>query len=143
MNIPGIKKIECIRMLYVDLPVFYQPETIDLDDYLGDTLSEIDHISETAGINVTESKSAAGIFFDIEIPFTIEGLDQAYNCLIKTSEPYLFLLHDKSGSKYVIGNNTEKPQFTFDAKNDPTPQGGRSINCRITWRTRMWPILSS
>jgi len=143
MNIPGIKKIESIMMSNVELPVFYEPETITLEDYLADELDEIEHISETAGLNVIENESLAGVFFDVEVPFTIASLDEAANCLFMATTPHLFVLHDKSGQKYVIGNNTEKPRFSYEAKSDPTGQGGRSIACKIAWRTRVWPILSA
>jgi len=143
MNIPGIFKIEKIECSLVDLPLIPNIQTIDLDDYLSGSLSEIEFINETPGIRVVERETDAGVVFEVEIPFAIAGYDQ--NTLADLDhtarKPHLFVITEKTGTKYLVGfSYNPRAKFSFDLKNDPNGQGGRSLQCRITWNTPLFPV---
>ena len=143
MNIPGILKIEKIEADKVSLPILKSGDYIQLENYTTENLQEIDFITESPGIKITKNKQAAGSYSEIEIPFTIAGYssDTIKDLDFTSRKPHIFKVTEKTGMVYMIGfDRNPKASFTFDINNDPSPKGGRSVKCKISWSTTVFPV---
>lgn len=143
MNIPGILRIEKIEADKVNLPVLRLGDTFDLSNFISEDLRAIDLITESPGIKIEQKESAGGKYFEIEIPFTVAGYDSdKIKDLDYTSrKPHVFKVTEKSGMVYLIGfDKSPKAKFSYQVKNDPSPKGGRSCSCNISWNTTKFPI---
>lgn len=136
-NIPGILKIDYYLASLCNIPRLIANQTIDMT-LLATAPTELEFIPETASLKAPVKNSDSGSFFQVALSFQIAGNDTSIINDLERNE-YLYVAHDKSGNKLLIGSN-QLPSFSFDMKNDSDASGGRSMLCKIVWPTSTYPI---
>lgn len=143
MNIQGILSVEFIEASKVDLPFLQNYASINISDYISETLQKLTFIPGTCRMKSNKETNPAGNLDNINIslviadnePDTISVLD------FQNRIPHIYVITDNEGLKYVLGTNTGPlPKLTYTIKNDADGKGGRSISVNISLLTYLFPI---